>query len=43
MLFDLPTNPDLLNNVAGRLDRIGQKRDVQIYMPCAKDLIPKVV
>ena len=37
MLFDLPTNPDLLEQCIGRLDRIGQKRDVQIYVPCAKD------
>ncbi|EDJ89839.1 ATP-dependent helicase HepA [Haemophilus influenzae 22.1-21] len=37
VLFDLPTNPDLLEQCIGRLDRIGQKRDVQIYMPCAKD------
>ena len=37
MLFDLPINPDLLEQCIGRLDRIGQKRDVQIYVPCAKD------
>lgn len=37
VLFDLPTNPDLLEQCIGRLDRIGQKRDVQIYVPCAKD------
>ena len=37
VLFDLPTNPDLLEQCIGRLDRIGQKRDVQIYVPCEKD------
>jgi len=37
VLFDLPINPDLLEQCIGRLDRIGQKRDVQIYVPCVKD------
>ena len=30
----LPENPDLLEQCIGRLDRIGQTRDVQIYVPC---------
>ena len=34
VLFDLPENPDLLEQCIGRLDRIGQTRDVQIYVPC---------
>ena len=34
VLFDLPENPDLLEQCIGRLDRIGQTRDVQIYIPC---------
>ena len=34
VLFDLPENPDLLEQCIGRLDRIGQARDVQIYVPC---------
>lgn len=34
VLFDLPKNPDLLEQCIGRLDRIGQTRDVQIYVPC---------
>lgn len=34
VLFDLPQNPDLLEQSIGRLDRIGQLRDVQIYAPC---------
>jgi len=33
VLFDLPTNPDLLEQRIGRLDRIGQMRDVQIHVP----------
>lgn len=34
VLFDLPESPDLLEQCIGRLDRIGQTRDVQIYVPC---------
>ena len=34
VLFDLPENPDLLEQCIGRLDRIGQMQDVQIYVPC---------
>ena len=33
VLFDLPDNPDLLEQCIGRLDRIGQARDVHIYVP----------
>ncbi|WP_025820795.1 RNA polymerase-associated protein RapA [Shewanella marina] len=33
VLFDLPLNPDLLEQRIGRLDRIGQKNDVQIHLP----------
>ncbi len=33
VLFDLPLNPDLLEQRIGRLDRIGQKHDVQIHVP----------
>lgn len=33
VLFDLPLNPDLLEQRIGRLDRIGQKQDVQIHVP----------
>ena len=33
ILFDLPLNPDLLEQRIGRLDRIGQTRDVQIHVP----------
>lgn len=33
VLFDLPLGPDLLEQRIGRLDRIGQARDVHIYIP----------
>ncbi len=33
VLFDLPENPDLLEQRIGRLDRIGQQHDVQIHVP----------
>ena len=33
VLFDLPLNPDLLEQRIGRLDRIGQTQDVQIHVP----------
>lgn len=34
VLFNLPDNPDLLEQSIGRLDRIGQRHDIQIYVPC---------
>ncbi len=33
ILFDLPANPDLLEQRIGRLDRIGQKYDISIHVP----------
>jgi ATP-dependent helicase HepA len=33
VLFDLPTNPELLEQRIGRLDRIGQTEDIQIHVP----------
>ena len=33
VLFDLPLNPDLLEQRIGRLDRIGQRHDIQIHVP----------
>lgn len=33
ILFDLPGNPDLLQQRIGRLDRIGQKHVIQIHIP----------
>lgn len=33
VLFDLPLNPDLLEQRIGRLDRIGQSRTINIHIP----------
>ena len=33
ILFDLPLNPDLLEQRIGRLDRIGQKNEIEIHIP----------
>lgn len=33
VMFDLPLNPDLLEQRIGRLDRIGQTHPVQIFVP----------
>lgn len=37
VLFDLPTNPDLLEQRIGRLDRIGQTATVNIHVPYYED------
>ncbi|WP_300671231.1 RNA polymerase-associated protein RapA [Desulfoluna sp.] len=33
ILFDLPPNPEKVEQRIGRLDRIGQKHDIQIHVP----------
>lgn len=33
ILFDLPFHPELLEQRIGRLDRIGQSKDIQIHVP----------
>lgn len=33
ILFDLPIHPELLEQRIGRLDRIGQSKDIQIHVP----------
>jgi ATP-dependent helicase HepA len=33
VLFDLPLNPDLLEQRIGRLDRIGQRSDILLHVP----------
>ncbi len=37
VLFDLPNNPDLLEQRIGRLDRIGQKETIRIHVPYFED------
>ena len=37
MLFDLPLNPDLLEQRIGRVDRIGQAETIQIHVPYLED------
>lgn len=37
ILLDLPKKPDLLEQRIGRLDRIGQKGNIQIHVPFIKD------
>ena len=34
VMFDLPLNPDLLEQRIGRLDRIGQRYTVEVHVPC---------
>ncbi len=37
VMFDLPFNPDLLEQRIGRLDRIGRAHDIQIHVPYRKN------
>ena len=37
VLFDLPINPDLLEQRIGRLDRIGQTNNISIHVPYLKN------
>ncbi|TMO59536.1 RNA polymerase-associated protein RapA [Pseudoalteromonas aurantia] len=43
VLFDLPLNPDLLEQRIGRLDRIGQKYDVNIHVPYFENTAQEVL
>jgi len=43
ILFDLPENPDLLQQRIGRLDRIGQKHVIQIHIPYLLDSAQQVL
>ncbi len=36
VMYDLPESPDLLEQRIGRLDRIGQTKDIQIHVPFGK-------
>jgi ATP-dependent helicase HepA len=43
VLFDLPLNPDLLEQRIGRLDRIGQHHDIQLHVPCYQQSAQQVL
>lgn len=43
VLFDLPRNPDLLEQRIGRLDRIGQVHAVTLHVPCFTDTAQAVL
>ncbi len=43
VLFDLPLNPDLLEQRIGRLDRIGQRHTVDIHVPFYQDTAQQVL
>ncbi len=43
IMFDLPENPDLLEQRIGRLDRIGQKHDIHIWVPYLAETAQEVL
>lgn len=43
VLFDLPVHPELLEQRIGRLDRIGQTKDIQIHVPYLKGSAQEVL
>jgi ATP-dependent helicase HepA len=43
VLFDLPLNPDLLEQRIGRLDRIGQRQTINIHVPYIEDTPQTVI
>lgn len=43
VLFDLPLNPDLLEQRIGRLDRIGQRFDIDIHVPVFADTAGEIL
>lgn len=43
ILFDLPENPDLLEQRIGRLDRIGQQRQIELHTPYFRDSAQEVL
>ncbi len=43
VLFDLPLNPDLLEQRIGRLDRIGQTQTIKIHVPYFKESAQSVI
>ena len=43
VLFDLPLNPDLLEQRIGRLDRIGQTQTIKIHIPYLRDSAQEIL
>ena len=43
VLFDLPLSPELLEQRIGRLDRIGQKSEIQVHVPFASGSAQQVL
>lgn len=43
VMFDLPLNPDLLEQRIGRLDRIGQTQNIQIHVPYLQNSAQEVM
>lgn len=43
VLFDLPLNPDLIEQRIGRLDRIGQTHPIEIHVPYLRDSAMEVL
>ncbi|MCH8105598.1 MAG: RNA polymerase-associated protein RapA [Proteobacteria bacterium] len=43
VLFDLPANPDLLEQRIGRLDRIGQQSKINIHVPYLRETAQEVM
>jgi ATP-dependent helicase HepA len=43
VLFDLPLDPELLEQRIGRLDRIGQKHTIQIHVPYIKESLLEIL
>lgn len=43
ILFDLPLNPDLIEQRIGRLDRIGQKETIKIHVPYIQETAQEVI
>ncbi len=43
VLYDVPVNPDLLEQRIGRLDRIGQTQDIQIHIPFVQGTAQEVL
>lgn len=43
VLFDLPLDPELIEQRIGRLDRIGQKNDIRIHVPYVRESAQEVL